>query len=149
MILNLTALLLLGPLLCAAAQNCAWINPGTVGGILGGAVDSKIIQSQQTCEFTRRSGSTVYTLRLEVKAMAQPQQQFPKYLSECKSKPTPLKAIGNEAVTCSAGVAELAIGRVRDQAFIIRVSTNDRSAKRDELADKARAAAAHVAGSLF
>jgi hypothetical protein len=141
MILKLPALLVLTPLFCCAAESCPWINAGTVGGILGGAVAAKMTQT--TCEFTHRGGGSHSSLRVEVKT-----GQFQKYLSQCKSKPRQLTAIGNEAVTCSAGSAALAIGRVRDHAFIIRVTAKEH-ASGEKLAAKAQAAAEHVAGNLF
>jgi len=142
MILKLPALLVLTPLFCCAAESCPWINAGTVGGILGGGVEAKMTKT--TCEFTHRSGETHYSLRVEVKT-----GQFQKYLSQCKSKPRQLTAVGNEAVTCRAGSAGLAIGRVRDHVFIIRVTTNDHSGSEDSLVARAQAAAEHVAGNLF
>lgn len=140
MILKLATLLILTPLFCGAVESCPWINSGTVGGILGGAVEAKVTQT--TCEFRHRSGEAHYSLYVEVET-----GQFQKYLSQCKSKPRQLTAVGNEAVTCSAGSAGLAIGRVRDHAFVIRVTAN--GAERNTLEDKARAAAEHVAGNLF
>ncbi len=145
MILNVFALLVLAPLLCCAAESCPWINAGTVGGILGGAVDTKVTQT--TCEFTRRGGSPSSTPGLEVEIVAQ--HDYPEYLSECKSKRQALKAIGNEAVTCNGGSSELAIGRVRDRVFVIRVSSKNHSAAQNNLAAEAREAAEHVAGNLF
>lgn len=137
-------LLVVAPLVCLAGESCAWINVATAGGILGGAVESKVTQDK--CEFERRGGDS---LSVEVKIMAKPPNQFTKYLSDCKSKPVPLKAIGNETVTCSARHAGLAIGRVRDHAFIIRVTTNDHSTNNEALESKAEEAARHVAGNLF
>ena len=137
-------LLAVAPLLCCAAESCPWINAGTAGGILGGAVASKVIR--QNCEFKHHGGET---LIIDVETMADPRTQFTKYLSECKSKPVPLKAIGNEAVTCSAKHAGLAIGRVRDRAFVIRVTANDHGATKEALESKAEEAARHVAGNLF
>ena len=136
--------LFLAPLLCCAAESCPWINAGTAGGILGGAVETKV--TQHRCEFERRGGDA---LCIEVEIMTNLRTQFTKYMSECKSKPVPLKAIGNETVTCSARHAGLAIGRVRDHAFIIRVTTNNRGATKETLESKAEEAARHVAGNLF
>jgi hypothetical protein len=130
--------LLVAPLLCCAGETCPWISSGTVGGILGDPVDSKV--TANTCEFTHRSGKMVGSLRVEVEPI--PRHAYQKYLAECKSKPEPLKAIGNEAVTCHTGAAELAIGRVRDRVFVIRVNASHG-------AEKARTAAEHVAGNLF
>lgn len=140
-------LLLFAPLLCAAAESCPWINPGTAGGILGGTVDSKVTQT--SCEFTRHDDKTFATLEVIVQTMADPRTQFTKYLAECKSQPVPLAAIGNEAASCSARHAGLAIGRVRDHAFIIRTITNDHSVTSEALEEKAQVAARHVAGNLF
>jgi|SRR6185312_9256447 len=136
--LGIPALLVFAPMLCCTAETCPWISSGTVGGILGDPVDSKVTAT--TCEFTHRGGSMVDSLHVEVEPIAH--HPYPKYLAECKSKPEPLKAIGNEAVSCHTGAAELAIGRVRDRVFIIRVNATDG-------AEKARTAAEHVAGNLF
>lgn len=137
-------LLIVAPLICGAAETCPWINVGTAGGILGGeAVTTKVTKDR--CEF-ERSGDR---LSIEVETMTNPRTQFTKYLSECKSKPVPLKAVGNETMTCSARHAGLAIGRVRDRVFIIRMTADDRNAKNDALESKAEEAARHVAGNLF
>lgn len=136
--------LIAAPTLCCAAENCPWINPGTAEGILGGVVKTKV--TQKKCEFERPGGER---LSIEVEIMANPRNQYEKYLSECKSKPVPLAAVGNEAASCSARHAGLAIGRVRDHAFIIRAITNDHSVTSETLEEKAKTAARHVAGSLF
>lgn len=137
-------LLAVAPLVCCAAESCPWINAGTAGGILGGSVEAKITQDK--CEFQRQGGDK---LSIEVEIMTDPQTQFAKYLSACKSKPVPLKAVGNETMTCNARHAGLAIGRVRDRVFVIRVTGDDRNAKNDALESKAEEAARHVAGNLF
>lgn len=129
---------------CSAAESCPWINPGTVGGILGREVETKVTQNR--CVFEHRGGDK---LSVEVETMTDPRTQFTKYLSGCKSKPVPLRAIGNETVACSARHAGLAIGRVRDHAFVIRVTTNDRGATKEGMESKAEEAARHVAGNLF
>jgi hypothetical protein len=137
-------LLVAASLACCAAESCPWINAGTAAGILGGAVETKVTQDR--CEFECRGGDR---LSVEVEIMTNPPAQFTKYLSACKSRPVPLKAIGNETVTCGGRHAGLAIGRVRDRAFIIRVTTKDRSATSETLESKAQEAARHVAGNLF
>ena len=136
-------LLALAPLLCCA-EGCAWINAGTVEGILGGDVETHV--TQKSCVFEHRGGDK---LSIVVETMTNPQSRFTKYLSACKSKPVPLEAVGNEAVTCSARHTGLVIGRVRDRAFVIRVTTNDRGATKEVLESKAEEAARHVAGNLF
>lgn len=136
--------LLAAPLVCCAGESCPWMNAGTAAGILGGAVEAKVTHDR--CEFERQGGER---LSIEVETMTNPRTQFTKYLSECKSTPLPLKAIGNETVACNAKHDGLAIGRVRDRAFIIRATTNDRSTATEALESKAEAAARHVAGNLF
>jgi hypothetical protein len=76
--------------------------------------------------------------------------------SLCTSAPVALKAIGNEAVSCSADVGysrgEQVIGRVRDRLFIVTVSSTiaqDPSATRQLLQEKARTIAEQIAGALF
>lgn len=142
--IRILALLAATPLVCCAAESCPWINAGTAAGILGGTVETKVTQDR--CEFERRGGDK---LSVEVKAMVNPQNQFMKYRSACKSKPVPLEAVGNETVTCASKHTGLAIGRVRDHAFVIRVITNDRGATNEERETQAQAAARQVAGNLF
>jgi hypothetical protein len=65
-----------------------------------------------------------------------------------------VKAVGNEAVACTADekpgwLAEQVVGRVRDQAFLVRVGSNDRAAAPKDLREKARGVAEQVAGYLF
>jgi len=53
----------------------------------------------------------------------------------------PLKAIGTEALACRGETGEQVVGRVRDRAFLVRITTNDR--------EKVRKVAEMVAGSMF
>ena len=67
-----------------------------------------------SCEFVRQETS----LRIEVRASSAPHAQ-------CGSGAEALKAIGNEAQACtyqakSGWMAEQVVGRVRDQAFLVR-----------------------------
>ena len=53
--------------------------------------------------------------------------------AQCGSGAEQLKAIGNEAQACAyqgkpGWIAEQVVGRVRDQAFLVRISTKDQSA---------------------
>jgi hypothetical protein len=52
-------------------------------------------------------------------------------------------------MACSDDNAERVVGRVRDRAFVVRISTNDRSAQSGALREKARKVAEQVAGILF
>ena len=84
-------------------------------------------------------------------------KQFPSYLAQCPPKSTPLRAIGNEAVMCSIQgkgdqYAESVVGRVRDQAFVVSVSSSvqdDPSMTQEMRREKANLMAEQVAGILF
>jgi hypothetical protein len=127
---------------CRAEDACPYLNAATAAGVLGGAVVSH--NSPDLCVFTHDSSE----LRIEVVTAAPP------YKLSCGANPTPLKAIGNEAVACSVEekngrVAEQVSGRVRDHVFLVRLFTADRSLSRTTLRDKARSIAEQVAGILF
>ena len=132
------------PAAVAAEDRCPWLNAATAGGVLGGAVHATVTST--SCEFVHQSGAN-QSLRIEV---VQASGAHPK----CGSGAVPLKAIGNEAQACPytgdpGVIAEQVVGRVRDQAFLVRVSTTDRSAPPKNLREKARIIAEQVAGILF
>jgi hypothetical protein len=142
-------ILMLSPI-AGAAETCPWLNAATAGGFLGGHVTNFAVSRAQAhddarCEFISHEGSLV----IEVETMPSPATDFPSYLARCHSPAELLKAIGNKAVACGDGSAEQVVGRVRNRAFIVRISTSDRSAKASELRDKARKIAEQVAGILF
>ncbi len=96
-------------------------------------------------------------LRITVEEVKDPQQAMTAYRTRCGSGPTPLRAIGNEAVTCAADTkgktyGQQVIGRVRDQIFTVTLTTsakNDPFMPREALEEKARNIAEQVAGALF
>ncbi len=137
-----------------ADETCPWLNAATAGGILGGDVAVRmehLNQEDENCEFTRRAGSAASTLRIEVATTKAPAREFAARTAQCVSKQVPLRAIGNEAVACSASgeTAEQVVGRVRDRVFVVRIGTTDAAASRDSLREKARMVAEQVAGFLF
>jgi hypothetical protein len=139
------------PLICHAEESCPWLNAATAGGFLGGPVASTKIKrapanSDASCEFIARDGSRI---SIEVETMSSPARDFPLYLARCHSPTAPLKAIGNEALVCSDVDAEQVIGRVRNRAFLVRISTSVRSTQPSALREKARKVAEQVAGILF
>lgn len=74
--------------------------------------------------------------------------------AQCGSPAEQLRAIGNEAQACTyqgkpGWIAEQVVGKVRDQAFLVRISTKDQSAAPKILREKARKIAEQVAGILF
>ena len=148
------------PTVCRGQAKCPWMNEATAGGILGGAVTVTANVSDQgdgVCEFSRQQESVVHQLRVSVAIMTDIPKQFPAYLAQCPPKSAPLRAIGNEAVTCSvegkAGeYAEQVVGRVRDHAFVVSVSSsvqNDPSMTPKMRCEKANLVAEQVAGILF
>ena len=138
---NLRLILLFAICLPATCESCPWLNAATAAGVLGGPVNATF--SRANCDFIRQDGPVVHSLRIEVGNVAQ-----------CSGNATPLRAIGNEAVACSydgknGQLAEQVVGRVRERAFLVRMSTNDRSVRSSVLREKARNIAEQVAGILF
>jgi len=143
--LILLAAFLALPCLCQKDQTCPWINAATAAGILGGAVNATLAHPP-ACEFERQK-PPLYTLRIKVGPRVANTEK-------CPSNPTRLKAVGNDAIACAeqgkdGQQIESIIGRVRDQDFVIRITTNDSSATPASLLEKARIAAEQVVGNLF
>jgi len=139
------------PLMCAAEEKCPWLNAATAAGVLDGAVKANVTQT--SCEFVRLDGSSESALRIEVEALVA-RRDFTSRAAQCGSGAEPLKAIGNEAVACTHSrkkgqMAEQVIGRVRNQAFLVRISSDDHAATSAGLREKARKIAEQVAGFLF
>jgi hypothetical protein len=156
----LAGLTVLMPMVCQAQAKCPWINEATAGGILGGAVTVRVNVTDGAggvCEFSRHRGETVHELRVSVHLMTDIPKQFPAYLAQCSPKSTPVPAVGNQAALCSIAVKgqkyeERVVGRVRDQAFVVGVSSNvrdDRSMTQEMRREKANLIAEQVAGILF
>ena len=139
------ALVVCVPFLGADKQVCPWMNAATAAGILDGAVEMTVAGAP-ACEFVRQK-PPAYALRIEVSTGVVA-------ADKCGSRPTVLKAIGNEAMACAdegkdGQRIERVVGRVRDQHFIIRISTGDRSITEESLIEKARRAAEQVTGNLY
>jgi hypothetical protein len=137
---------------------CPWMNAATAGGFLEGTVTSDVTRPANkfdaTCEFVRHDGKVVVRLWIEVTTMKDTVAEYPSYISKCGTGATPLRAIGNEALVCSLKekkkqVAEQIVSRVRERAFIVRVSSNARPLEQTVLREKAREISEQVAGSLF
>ena len=148
------------PAVCHAQAKCPWINEATARGVLGGTVTVTVKVDDQGAgvrEFSRQQESAVHQLHISVDIMADIPKQFPAYLAQCPPKSPPLRAIGNEAVMCSVQskpeqYAESVVGRVRNQAFVVSVSSTaqyDASMTQDARREKANLVAEQVAGILF
>ena len=154
------ALVLLVPAVSHAQSKCPWINEATAHGILGGAGNMNANVSDQgfgVCTFSRHQGSAVQELRIKVDLLTDVARQFPTYLEQCPAKSISLRAIGNEAVMCSVQAKdnqyeEIVVGRVRNQAFVVSVSSSvqaDPAMTQEMRSEKAKLLAEHVAGMLY
>ena len=148
------------PAVCHAQAKCPWINEATASGILGGDVTLSATVSDRgegVCEFSRHHQDVVYQLHISVNIMSNIAKEFPTYIAQCPPKTNPLRAVGNEAVMCSIQgkgrtSAEMVVGRVRDQAFVVSISSSlqeDPSMTQEMRREKANRVAEQVAGILF
>ena len=148
------------PAVCHAQAKCRWINEATASGILGGDVTLSATVSDRgegVCDFSRHHEDAVYQLHISVNIMSNIAKEFATYIAPCPPKRNPLRAVGNEAVICSiqgkgGTSAEMVVGRVRDQAFIVSISSSlqqDPSMTQEVRREKATRVAEQVAGILF
>jgi hypothetical protein len=156
----LLSLALFTPAICRSQTKCPWLNEATARGILGGDLNLSVTLDDQgagVCKFTRQHGSATQELRISVTFMTNIAKQFPVYLAQCPPKSAPLPATGNEAVVCAIHskadqYAEKVVGRVRNQAFVVSVSStiqDDPSMTQAMRREKANLTAEMVAGILF
>ena len=158
----LLAVALFTPSICHAQTKCPWLNEATASGILSGPVTVTVTvkpgdQASGVCKFTRQQDHATHELRISVDLMTDIPKQFPTHLAQCPPKSPPLPATGNEAVTCTTHTkenhyAELVVGRVRNQAFAVSISStvqDDSSLTQKERREKSNQIAEQVAGILF
>lgn len=157
------ALSLCAPALCGASEHCPWLNAATAAGALKGSVTFTVTRpaadktgadkTDATCEFIHREGAVLTSLQIEVETMKDPSREFAVYSAKCGRNATPLRAIGNEALLCTLHsknqFSEQVVSRVRERAFLVRVSSNGADPERTELLDKSQKIAEQVAGFLF
>jgi hypothetical protein len=149
------------PTLGRAENSCPWMNEATASDLVGGDVVGAYLVSKgssSVCTFTQRMGMSTRTLQISVDLAADSHDSFLSIVgAQCGASAAPLQAIGNEAVTCvidrgKAEMGEQVLGRVRDQVFVIALSTsikNDPVLTPTALKVKIRSAAEQVAGNLF
>jgi hypothetical protein len=159
----LSAVVLFLALSCAApaicrAENCPWLNAATAAGSLKGAVTFTVTltgddKQDATCEFIHHDGAVRTSLQIEVATLKDPSHDFTAYSAKCGQDATPLRAIGNEAQVCTLRTknrySEQVVSRVRERAFIVRMSSNTATADGSELRELTRKIAEQVAGFLF
>jgi len=149
------------PALANAKTGCLWMNEATASGLLGGdsvgTFTEATIGQPAVCAFTQQSKGVLRTLRITVVGAADPHASMGALERVCGADAAPLKAIGNEALTCSTndrkgGHGQWVIGRVHDHVFTIRISSmlkDDPILNPDTLMARAYTAAEQVSGNLF
>ena len=158
LVLGVSCLML--PAVSHATNNCPWLNEATAGGLLGGeAVGTMTAADGQptVCTFTQQDTGVTRTLRITVEIASEPHVRMSAVAQVCGADALPIKAIGNEALVCTAddrkgGVGERVVGRVRDQVFTSTIASTLRSdpiLNRDALKARIYTAAEQVAGNLF
>jgi hypothetical protein len=156
----LLVLALLTPAISHAQTKCPWLNEATARGVLGDPITVTVKLDDQgagVCKFTHQQGAAVHELRISVDLMTDIPKQFPTHLAQCPPKSPPLPATGNEAVTCTTHTkenhyADLVVGRVRNQAFVVSINStaqDDPSMTQAMRREKSNLVAEQVAGILF
>jgi hypothetical protein len=147
---------------CSAESVCPWLNAATASGVLEGSATVEVSNPGvgiETCVFRFQDGSLNNVLRITVVRINHSESskdEMKSYEAGCTSSQAPLKALGNEAALCvsNAGLSrgELVVGRVRNNIFMVTISTRTADAAeavQNNLAEKAQVIAKQVAGSLF
>lgn len=146
------------PVVCQTSENCPWLNAATAAGVLKGSVTFTVAHSGEdktdaTCEFIHQEGATISKLQIEVETMKDPRREFASYAEKCGQNATPLRAIGNEALVCTLRgknqFSEQVVSRVRERAFIVRMSSNLAPPGGSDLRERTQKIAEQVAGFLF
>lgn len=134
----------------AGDETCEWMNAASAAGYLKTAVRASAVKKGEggSCDFSGRRGTETLDLWIEVTMLDAAKTP------SCGPGAAPLRGIGNEASVCSYGgesgkVSEQVVGRVRKQAFTVRLSSSGAAAKRGELKEVVCRAAEQVAGNLF
>ena len=157
----LLAVVLAGSTVAHAANDCPWLNEATASGILGGDATGVyapgIPAKASVCTFTETEAGETRQLIISVEVAATPHDRVMELVHACDVQSVPLASIGNEAMRCSAAKpgkvhGERIIGRVRDQVFIVAITTTatqDPVLDAHELAMRSMTAAEQVSGNLF
>ena len=155
------AMLAVLPCVARAENNCPWLNEATASGLLGGdavnVYQAAAADKPAQCLFTHQEAGMTRRLEITVAVVADPHAKFTAAAQVCGQSAVPMKAIGNEALTCSADDrkgtwGERVVGRVRDQVFQITLTTmvkDDPILTRGALKMRLATAAEQVAGNLF
>jgi len=159
--LALLVLLIPWPAICEMNTGCPWLNVATATGVLRSAESGSMAilaeGSKPACDFTYHDATASRELKITVEEVQDAHQAMAAYQARCSSSATPLRAIGNEAVTCAMdskgrSYGQKVIGVVRDQIFTITLTTSarkDPTMQRKALEEKSQNISEQVAGALF
>ncbi len=159
--LALLVLLAPWPAVCQMNTGCPWLNVATATGVLRSGENSPMAilaeGTKPACDFTYHDATASRELKITVEEVQDAQQAMAAYKARCGSSVTPLRAIGNEAVTCAVdskgkSYGQQVIGVVRNQIFTVTLSTSakkDPAMPREALKEKSRDISEQVAGALF
>ena len=126
--LALLVLLASWPAICQMNTGCPWLNVATATGVLQSAESSPMATlaegGKPACDFTYHDATASRELKITVEEVQDAQQAMTAYQARCGSSARPLRAIGNEAVTCAVdskgkSYGQQVIGVVRDQIFTV------------------------------
>jgi hypothetical protein len=156
---------LLLPVLGQAEESCPWLDAPTANAALGTTTTGTVTLLDKNqldtdkigdsiCEFTKQRNPLFRQLRIEVRTVADPAQEFITYTAHCSSKPSPVKAVGNEALACaleakSGQVAEQIIGRLRDRIFVVTLWANESWVSHFVLLAKTYSVTDQVSGAMY
>jgi len=144
-----------------AANNCPWINEATVSGVLDGQAVGSFIQGPvgqpSTCNFVSKPAGGIRMFTISVETVQNAHTRVMGMTKACKQPSEILPAIGNEAYVCTTehgkeAVAELVVGRVRDQVFTISISATGKGnlmLSTQDLKLRISTASEQVSGNLF
>lgn len=159
--LGLLALLVSWPAIGQMNTGCPWLNVATATGVLRSSENSSMAAlaegGKAACDFTYHDAIASRELKITVEEVGDAQKTMAAYKTRCGSSVTPLRGIGNEAVTCAVDsrgthYGQHVIGVVRDQIFTVTLITNKKNdpvMPREALKEKSRNISEQVAGALF
>lgn len=148
------AMTLLSPRVCHA-EDCPWLNTATAEGVLGGPVTMSVQHqsaARESCTFTRVNAQAM-TINIEVDSLPAVADAMQAMMKGCRCT-RKMIGTGNDATACTLQshgmLTEQAIGRVRNQMFVVRWSMPSSHAPPDsQREDMLQGLAEAVAGSLF
>lgn len=135
-----------------AASACPVLTTPTVAGVLG-EVEISVTETKKPVGYVCKFAGAGHDL--DVTVVVLDRGEFPVFeKNACDGgRVETLKAVGNEAVACSlqskSGIIEKVVGRVRNRAFSVELSSTDGGLDEKAARSKVAMLAEQVAGNLF